>query len=749
MTSRRRPNGWFSLAALAAALLLGAAAVVAFVAERKLSHLVLGGLGESFSTRIYGAPFILGDGVAPPPARLAERLERLGYAKAAAPTRPGEYALAPKGLDVWLRGFSAPTGRQEPGLYDLSFDGSRWTIASSTGVVVPEIELEPELAAELSGDEKIRRDPAEPAEIPDLLKKAVVSAEDKRFYTHWGLDWRAMARAAWADLRGRPIQGGSTITQQLAKNLFLSPKRTLSRKGAEAALALYMELRFGKERILAMYLNHIYLGQDGSTSVAGVKAAARFYFGKDLKSLSLPECAMLAGLIRSPHRYNPFREPEAAKQRRDFVLYRMRENGYITEAERAEAAAQPIVLAQPARQRRKQRDNDYFIAEVVRELLPRYGEQTLFTHGLRVDTTLDPLLQHEAQAAISRARAQAALVALDPRTGRLLALVGGKDFSESQFNRATQALRQPGSAFKPFLYAAALQKGFTAATLLDDAPRSYARDLSTATWNPRNYDGVYLGTTTLRLALARSLNAASLDLAGKVGMPAVADFARAAGISQPIDGSLAGALGDSVVDLMDLTAAYAPFDNGGLRVTPEPVVAVTDAEGDLLEYSRFDTAPILDGKLSYLMTSLLGSVVSEGTAKSLPLWGFSRPAAGKTGTTNDGRDAWFIGYTPELLAGVWYGADSDRALRTTGAASALPLWAAFMKQAVQDYPLRDFERPPGLVDAVIDPASGLLARSGCPQRLTEVFVSGTAPTQYCPLHAGGITGFFKRLFHRR
>ncbi len=746
MVRKRKALG--SLAGAAALAGVAVAIAVALFAERKLSHLVLGGLGESFSTRVYSAPFTLRDGVAPPPERLVERLDRLGYTRAAAPSRPGEYDRQGPRIAAFVRAFKTPSGEQEAGLFRLDFDGSRWTIRSSTGAVAPALTLEPELAAELSGAQKVRRDPAEPAEIPDPLKKAVVSAEDKRFYSHWGIDLHAVARALWANLRGRPLQGGSTISQQLSKNLFLSPRRNLRRKIAEAALALDLELRYSKDQILAMYLNHIYLGQDGPVSVAGVKAAARFYFGKDLPDLTLSECAVLAGLIRSPHRYNPLREPQAAKERRDFVLRRMREEGYINEDQRAAAAAEPIKLRRQRLDRTERRDNDYFVAEVIRELAPRYGEETLYTHGLRIDTTLDALLQHEAQAAVRQARAQAALVALDPRTGRVLALVGGKDFSESQFNRATQALRQPGSAFKPFVYAAALEKGYTAATLLVDEPRKYARDLSSGTWDPRNYEGVYFGTTTLRVALAHSLNAATLDLAQRVGLPAIIDYAHAAGLRAELDRNLGTALGTADVDLLDLTAAYAPFDNGGLRVQPEPVVAVTDAEGTLLEYSRFDTERVLPPELSYLMTSLLRGVVLEGTAKALPLMGFTRPAAGKTGTTNDGRDAWFVGYTPDVLAGVWFGDDQHRRLNATGAKDALPIWASFMRKAALDWPVKDFERPAGLVDVVIDPVSGLKAVSGCPQRVTELFVAGTEPKQDCPLHASGVKGWFRRLFHR-
>ena len=727
-----------AIGALVAAA-LGLAAV-ASVAERKLSRMVVGGLGESFSTRVYSAPFAVRDGSVEPPERLMLRLKRLGYS--------AQDALwVPPVLSLRARGFRAPAESQEAGSFSLAWNGESWSVRDSSGAAAS-LMLEPEMAAELSGARKVRRDPAESAEIPQALKDAVVSAEDKRFRSHWGLDWHGIARAVRSNLLGRgPMQGGSTITQQLSKNLFLSPRRTFRRKLAEAALALYLEVRFGKERILTLYLNHIYLGQDGSVSVAGVKAAAKFYFGKDLKDLSLPECATIAGLIRSPHRYNPFREPDAARQRRDFVLKRMREDGSISEQERALAAAAPLVVKR-TQARRERGDADYFVAEVVRHLLPRYGEETLYRHGLSIHTTLDPLLQAAAQRAVSRAKPQGALVALDPRSGAVVALSGGSDFSESQFNRATQARRQPGSAFKPFVYATALEKGLTPAAILEDAPKRYPRQDAT-NWDPRNYEGVYLGTATMRVALARSLNAATLDLAQQVGVGKIIELAHRLGIESPLQENLAIALGASEVTLIELCSAYAPFANGGLRVPPRLVTGVLDAEGAPLELPpQPPNQSVLSPAVSYLMTSLLTSVVREGTARGLAKLGWTRPAAGKTGTTNDGRDAWFIGYTPALLTGVWVGDDRHRSIRATGAKDAVPVWAAFMKDAAQDSPLEDFVRPEGLVSVKIDPASGLRARSGCPQKLDELFVAGTEPTKDCPLHPGGLKGWLKKLFGR-
>ncbi|MFI5361347.1 MAG: PBP1A family penicillin-binding protein [Elusimicrobiota bacterium] len=749
---RRRPASpgkRFALGALGAAALafgLSAAWLVA-QAELKLSSLTVGGLGESFSTRVWSAPYAVADDSRVDPERLLNRLWRLGYRRVDGVPAKGQYRWNPPELDVYLRGYRTPTSAQDEGAYFLSRDGSgAWHIEDGLGGAVAQARLEPELAAQLSGNERVRRDPLAYEQIPRSLRDAVVSAEDKRFWTHWGLDPRAIARAAWANARGRELQGASTITQQLSKNLFLSPRRTFGRKLAEAAFAVYLERRLGKERILTLYLNHIYLGQDGSSSVMGMRAASRYYFSKDPSDLTLAQAATLAGLIRGPGYYSPFHDLEASRARRDWVLGRMRENGVITDAAFAAAVAEPLVPVRAAAGEER-RDNAYYVAEVVRQLLPRYGGDVLYRNGLSVYTAMDPVLQSLAQDAARVAKHQAALVALDPRTGDVLALTGGRDFGASQFNRATQAARQPGSAFKPFVYAAALKIGLTPATILRDKRRTYPS--ARRGWSPNNYDGVYYGTTTMRQALAHSLNAATLDLAERVGIKPVQDLARAAGITSPLRDDLGLALGANEVGLLELVAAYEPFAAAGRRATPRLVTAVLDAEGGVLEEPPPESTVVLDPAVAYLATSLMESVVKEGTARALKSLGFDRPAAGKTGTTNDGRDAWFIGYTPSLLAGVWTGADDNRALKLTGAKDALPLWAKFMKEAAADRRPDDFIRPAGVVSVRICVASGMIARSGCPKKLDEAFISGTEPTLECPIHRGGIVGWFQRLLHPR
>jgi len=745
MTRRRRPFGpaWLWVAAALLALTGVGCLWLAAQAERKLSSLVLGGLGVSFSTRIWAAPFSIRDGARAEAQRLPERLDRLGYRRTENPPLKGEYRWAPPELTVYLHGHRIPGSEQQEAVYILKrADEGQWSIFDGLGGPVPEIRLEPELVVELAGEKSERREPASWEQIPPTLKDAVVATEDKRFWSHHGIDPRAMARALLANLRGRQLQGASTITQQLSKNLFLTPRRTLGRKLAEAALSLYLELRLDKQRILSLYLNHIYLGQDGPASVMGVRSAARHYFSKEVSDLSLPESALIAGVIRGPGVYNPFRDPAAAKARRDFVLRRMREEDKISPLELEAALDEPLKLTRGTAPEDR-RDSAYYAAEVVRQLVPRYGGDSLYRHGLSIHTAMDPVLQTQARRALSASKHQAALAVIDPRDGSVLALTGGRSFSESQFNRATQAQRQPGSAFKPFVFAAAIKMNLTPATILRDKPKTWPG--SGKGWSPSNYEGVYHGTTTMRTALALSLNAATLDLAERVGIKRVQDMARACGITSPMRGDLGLALGASEVGLLELVSAYEPFANGGVRPTPRLITSVVDSDGVVFEAAPPSVTIAFDPAVAYVMNSLLESVVTAGTARSLKSLGVSFPAAGKTGTTNDGRDAWFVGYTSSLVAGVWVGDDQNRALKLTGAKDALPLWAAFMREASADRPGEPFTRPETVLEVTVCPASGMVARSGCPGKHSELFIAGTEPRSECALHRGGIVGWLQRM----
>ncbi|UPT74629.1 MAG: PBP1A family penicillin-binding protein [Elusimicrobiota bacterium] len=746
--ARRRRTAIALYAALALLMGLGmAAGWLVLQAQRKLSALALGGLGEAFTTRVWAAPFLVGDGALGEAERLVQRLDRLGYRRVEGAPARGEYRWKPPELGVYLRGFRVPGSEQKEGYYSLRRSAAgAWSVFDGLGGSVPEVRLEPELVVELSAGRSERREPAEWEQLPPALKDAVVATEDKRFWTHHGLDLRAMARALLSNLRGGGLQGASTITQQLSKNLFLSPRRTFSRKLAEAGLSLYLEMRLDKKRILTLYLNHIYLGQDGPSSVMGARSAARHYFSKDVADLSLPEAALIAGVIRGPGIYNPFRDPAAAKGRRDHVLRRMREEGMLTTPEMEAAIASPVELHRGAGPEDR-RDSAYYAAEVVRQLVPRYGGETLYRNGLSIHTAMDPVLQGIARRTLATSKHQAALVVLDPRDGSVLALSGGRDFSESQFNRATQAQRQPGSTFKPFVFAAALGMHLTPATILSDRPKTFPGATKEG-WSPANYEGVYHGTATMRTALARSLNAATLDLAQRVGIKRVQDMARACGITSPLRGDLGLALGASEVGLLELTAAYQPFAALGRRATPRLVTSVVDADGAVLETAVPEVTLALDSSTAYLTNSLLESVTREGTARGLRALGVTFPTAGKTGTTNDGRDAWFVGYTSALLAGVWVGDDANKALKLTGAKDALPLWAAFMKEAAADRPGEPLPRPEGIVEIVVCPESGMVARSGCPGKRDELFIAGDEPRSDCALHRGGLAGWLQRMLGR-
>ena len=748
MPRRRRPSGSIWLR-VATALLAGTALALLWLAaqaERKLSSLVLGGLGVSFSTRIWSAPFPVQNGARGEAERLVERLDRLGYRRTPDAPARGEYRWTPPELTVHLNGHRIPGSEQREGVFILRRSGAgEWNILDGLGGTVPEIRLEPELVVELAGERAERREPASWEQIPPTLKDAVVATEDKRFWHHHGIDPRAMARATLANLRRRELQGASTITQQLAKNLFLSPRRTLPRKLSEAALALYLEIRLDKKRILTLYLNRIYMGQDGAASVMGVRSAARHYFSKEVADLTLPESAMIAGVIRGPGVYNPFRDPALAKSRRNHVLRRMREEDMISKLEFDAALNEPLTLTRGTSPEDR-RDSAYYAAEVVRQLLPKYGGDSLYRHGLSIHTAMDPLLQNLARKALESSKHQAALAVIDPRDGSVLALTGGRSFSESQFNRATQALRQPGSAFKPFVYAAALRMGLTPATILSDKPRTWPD--GGKGWSPSNYGGIYLGTTTMRQALSHSLNAATLDLAQRVGLKRIQETAHACGITSPLHDDLGLALGASEVGLLELVSAYAPFAHGGVRPTPRLVTSVVDSDGVVLEEQAPEISIALDPATAFLMNSLLESVTKEGTARNLKNLGVNFPAAGKTGTTNDGRDAWFVGYTSALLAGVWVGDDQNRSLKLTGAANALPLWAAFMKEADADRPGEPFTRPESVIEVLVCPASGMAARSGCPGKHSEMFLAGSEPRGECALHRGGLIGWLQRLMRK-
>ncbi len=539
-------------------------------------------------------------------------------------------------------------------------------------------------------------------DIPVVLQQAVVAIEDERFYQHRGVDVRGILRAAWRNLtRQSVVEGGSTITQQLARNLFLSPRRTLDRKLQEILLAVEVERRLTKPEILERYLNQVYFGN----GAYGVEMAARLFFGKGARELTLPEAALLAGVVQAPSRYSPFDNFPAAKRRQEVVLDRMVELGYISR-EQAEAAKEARLALSPGPRNAGLVGvrAAYFVSYILPYLVERYGEDAVYNGGLQVYTTLDPRLQALAQQVVTRGveearRAglrvtQGALVAVEPRTGRILAMVGGVDFQRSQFNRAWQARRQPGSAFKPFIYTAALEQGVSPDHVLLDAPVEY-RIAGWGYWRPKNYDGTYWGPVPLRVALEHSRNIPAVRMLAELGPQTVIDTARRMGIRSPLQPHLSLALGTSEVTPLEMAAAFATLAAGGIYAEPVAITRVLDAKGRVLEEVRPHRRMALRPEVAYLMTDLLRGVIVRGTGRAADT---GRPAAGKTGTTDDYRNAWFVGYTPELSVAVWVGNDDNSPTnRVVGGSVPARLWARFVKRALAGKPPSDFPVPEGIV----------------------------------------------------
>jgi penicillin-binding protein 1A len=599
--------------------------------------------------------------------------------------------------------------------------------------------------------------------IPRNLINATISTEDRSFYQHWGVDLWGVGRAAVRNLvQMRRAEGGSTITQQLARNLFLTHERTVSRKLKEIALAMEIERNYSKNQILEMYFNQIYFGE----GAYGVDAAAKTYFNKPVQELTLSECALLAGLPANPALYSPRRRPDAAKARRGKVLRNMLTTRAITQVEFDRANGMPLgVTAQ-----RYSNDRAPYFVEMVRlHLDERYGSSAVYEQGLKVYTTLDMDLQQAAERAIEkqlasleadlklkRTRAnyvlpasdggpvfqttpylQGAVVVIDPRNGYVRALVGGRDWNHSNFNRAVQARRQPGSAFKPFVYVAAMDNGFRPTDMIVDEPVSFPAG-DGKLYEPGNYDHTFRGPVTLRYALQQSINIPAIKLLRKVGTSMVASYARRLGIKSPIGQNLSLALGSSEVTLLELTSAYGVFANRGIRNDPLFILKVEDASGKVIEKNTPHPSEVLSEETAGVMTSMLQSVMDHGTGYPARAAGFLNPAAGKTGTMDDYMDAWFVGYTPSLCAGVWVGYDQKKTIGggMTGARAALPAWTDFMIAATRGRPVDEFPAPAGTVTRDVCAETGMLATDACPNITNETFTEGSEPTELCSAHPG-------------
>jgi penicillin-binding protein 1B len=717
------------------------------------------------TTQIFSAPGHISDGQAWGLEDLVMYLQRSGYRPEADENSLGEYTINGNTVDIRPSKLSYFGGSNA---LAVQFSGKtiRSIRALGGGPDLGSAEIEPELITNLFDSAREKRRPVRYEDLPPVLVQAILSAEDKRFFEHPGFDFIRIFGAAWADLRhSQHMQGASTITMQVARTYFLTTDRTWKRKLSEAMLSFELEQRFTKQRIFEMYANEVYLGNRGSFGLRGFAEASVAYFGKDLRQLSLPECAFLAGLIRAPNYYSVSdRHPERAAQARDRVLTQMAENKYLTDADVQDAKRDPLVLSRTSI---VGSEAPYFVDMVKDHLLEKYAEQDLLSSNYRVYTTLDPQLQRAAAAAVDagmknvdallakkyeksrkahpkRAEVvsppQVALVALDPRTGEIKALIGGRDYGQSQLNHAL-AHRQPGSVFKPFVYAAAFNNAVdgaqplvTPATTIDDEPTVFEFDGQEYT--PNNYGERFMGNVTVRQALTNSLNVATVKVAEMVGYGRVVQIARQMGLGSNIRPTPAVALGAYELTPVEVAGAYTAFATLGTRAEPMFVKSVVGAGGNSLEKSTPVNRLVLDPRVAYLVDSILIDVINKGTGAQVRAKGFTLPAAGKTGTSRDG---WFAGFTNNLVCVIWIGFDDNHDLGLAGGATGAPMWADFMLRATSlpGYrDVKDLEKPEGVDSILIDSDTLQVATPNCPLTREEVYVAGSQPTQLCEVHGG-------------
>lgn len=704
-------------------------------------------------------PVILGD--PGKPEEIAEQLRAVGYSQNQN-NRLGWYRLKENAIEIY------------PGV-DSYFDSEGGVITFEAGRVSQIVSLrdntsrrmfllEPELVTNLFDKKREKRRMVRYEDIPKLMRDALISAEDKRFFEHPGIDPVRLVKAAYTDLRaGSNRQGASTLSQQLARMFFLNNDRTWKRKVAEAFITLQLEQKLTKEQIFENYSNEIYLGRKGSFNIHGFAQGSQAFFGKDLSDVKLPEAALLAGVVQGPSLYNPWKSPERAKKRRNLILYLMKENRVITEREYLEASEAPLgVVASEA----DSSEAPYFVDLVNDTLTQQFQDHDFQTNSYKVYTTIDMNLQRVAVDAVASGmkevdaqlarlykqgypHAQVALVAVDADSGEIRALVGGRDYGQSQLNRALSK-RQPGSVFKPFVYATALATGLqndspnliTNASVFVDEPTVFQFD--GGTYEPGNFGGKLMGEVTVRYALSHSLNIPTVKIAELVGYQNVVETAQRAGLNYKIRATPSVALGSYEVSPLEIAGAYTIFPNNGRGIEPTWIHGIRDASRRQIFESKPKHRDALDPKVNYLVLSLMQEVLATGTGAGVRGRGFVLPAAGKTGSSHDG---WFAGFTSKLVCAVWVGFDDNREMPLEGARSALPVWAAFMKNAHQLREYRgvhDFSPPDGIVSVDIDAETGELASPACAKTRAEYFIEGTQPVNVCRRHGGGsmqVTGW--------
>jgi len=689
-----------------------------------------------------------------------EKLKRLGYRKVSGlPKKKGDMQISRKGTRVFLKDLKTPWKKRAGFPVNIQFDPN--TIKSlarqDNGKSIPLLEIEPEEIKLFFGRERESRRLVSIQKVPEHFIRAVMAAEDHRFFQHWGIDPRGILRALITNLRHGAIrQGGSTITQQLAKNYFLTPARSLVRKFQEAVLAIVMEFKYSKHDILEIYLNEIYLGQKGSVAVNGIGEAAYFYFGKPVEELSLSEAATIAGLIKAPNHYSPYKDKTACLKRRNLILTAMQSRGWISEAQLQAHSKTPVITAGYTIFGNQA---PYFMDYLAQQLTSLYKPEELASLGLSIYTTLDPQVQMAAEKALkkelsrlevkaaastrtsSNQKLQGAVVVMQPKTGHILAMVGGRDYSKSQFNRITQSRRQPGSAFKPFVYVTGLDT-VTPTTMLSNTPKKYKIDGKI--WAPKNFERHGKKQVSVRSALENSDNLATVDLAMQIGLPSIIETAILFGFSTPFKPYPSLSLGAFEVIPLELARAYCAFAAGGMMPYPLGLKAVVDENGQVLERRHLNIERLISPAKAFIITSLLRGVVETGTGKTLGNKGISWPVAGKTGTTNNFRDAWFIGYTPDILALVWVGFDNGDAIKATGAQAALPIWAQLMKAIPHQISHTDFRVPDGIITRMICDEDGKpVVSENCAKPRKEFFLAENAPPK--PRPQGPIQGVFEKL----
>ncbi len=685
-------------------------------------------------------------------AALAERR----YSEVSAtPSRPGDFSISQRAITVFARAFTDHLGQSIP----ARKEAIDWSGAESSP---RRFLIEPQVVSYIGSADSRASSYVPLSSMPAIVQNAVLSIEDERFYKHFGLDPYSIARAVVRNIMAlRFAEGGSTLTQQLAKNLFLSPKKTFTRKLLEVPTALSIERHLSKQQILELYLNEVYLGQEGSVAIHGMPEAASAFFGKNLEDLRLEEAATLAGIIKAPSSYNPRRFPDRARERRDTVLRKMLETGNITEAEFTVAKSRPI---KTVTQQEHRRLAPFFTAELESKLSETLDLENAARSGLSVYTGLDLSLQRCAEQAVEHgaaeiektnpslsrqgSRLESTLVAIEPYSGLIKAWVGGRDFSESQFNRVTQSTRQIGSTVKPFLYLTALDgslnsyKVATAASIVEDKPMEF-KSKGQKAWNPENFDHDYRGDVTVRYALENSLNMPALYIAERVGLPAIKRALQGFEISakdfSPVPSLALGALD---TNLLRLTSAYGALANGGIFVEPRLYSVALDSENERLSSAKVREKRVADEAATYVLTNILQGVIERGTGKAARAKGFSAPAAGKTGTSDSSRDAWFVAFTPTLVTGVWVGLDDNSPTKLTGGGAAAPIWGDFMACAAPYLNTPAFIPPREARNVAIDQDSGLRATDSCPRSrvINEIFVAGTEPEHECLNHPNSTSG---------